>query len=114
MPWPACRPAAEKAEFEFINQSEDTTTKTQIKVQRKKDKEKEKEERKLKKQILDIEEAIHLAESEIEKLNQLLCLEEVYSNQDKVKETSEQKTKQEKNLQELMSTWEILLEDQQD
>ena len=106
--------AAEKAEFEFINQSEDTTTKTQIKVQRKKDKEKEKEERKLKKQIIDIEEAIHLAESEIEKLNQLLCLEEVYSNQDKVKETSEQKTKQEKNLQELMSTWEILLEDQQD
>ena len=106
--------AAEKAAFEFTNQNEDLTTKTQIKVQRKKDKEKEKEERKLKKQIIDIEEAIHQAESEIEKLNELLCLEEIYSSPDKVKETTEQKTKQEKILHELMSTWEILLEDQQD
>ena len=106
--------AAEKAALEFANQSEDTTTKTQLKIQRKKDKEKEKEEKKLKKQITETEEAIHNTELEIENLNELLCLEEIYSNPEKVKEVAEQKSDKEKILHELMSTWEMLLEAQQD
>lgn len=106
--------SAEKAALEFSNQSEDLTTKTQLKIQRKKDKEKEKEDKKLKKQIADIEETIHNTELEIEKLNELLCREEVYSNPEKAKEVTEQKSGKEKILYELMSTWEKLLEAKQD
>ena len=72
------------------------------------------EEKKLKKQITETEEAIHNTELEIENLNELLCLDEIYSNPEKVKEVTEQKSDKEKILHELMSTWEMLLEAQQD
>lgn len=105
--------AMEKAEIEFQNEKKPDFTKTQLKTQKKKDKEKEKEEKRAKQALSQTENDIHLTESEIAKLDEQLCLEEVYSNPQKTLEIAESKKRLEDRLSELMEQWETLLEQQE-
>lgn len=84
----------------------ETKTKTQIKEERRKEKEKQKEERKIKKQQKELEENIMILEEKIEELNNLLCLEEYYSNPQKSLEINKEKTDCENQLEEYYAMWE--------
>lgn len=71
-----------------INREDETPiqekTKTQIRIDRKKEKDLLIEERRLKKEIKDLEENISKVELEIQKIDELLCDTEIYSDTDKV------------------------------
>ena len=67
-------------------------TKTQLKEEKRREKEQREKEKKNRYKIKNIEQEIEEIESKIEELDYLLCQEEVYSNPDKSKEVSLEKT----------------------
>ena len=57
----------------------------------------------------NIKKEIETTESKIEELDILLCQEEVYSNPERAKEVSQEKTNLENNLEALYEEWEQLV-----
>ena len=81
-------------------------TKTQLKLDKKKKKELEKQEREQKKQLKNLEENIAKLEADLEEFQNMLCLEEVYSNPDKSIEVNKNISDLEASLEELYEKWE--------
>lgn len=84
-------------------------TKTQLKEEKRKEKEQREKEKKNKFKIKNIEQEIEDLETKIEKLDNLLCQEEVYSNPDRSKEVSQEKITFEDKLSSLYEAWEELV-----
>ena len=84
-------------------------TKTQLKEERRKEKEQREKEKKNRNKIKNIEKEIEEIEIKIEELDHLLCQEEIYSNPDKSKEVSQEKTNYEDKLSSLYEAWEELV-----
>ncbi|MDO5096302.1 MAG: ABC-F family ATP-binding cassette domain-containing protein [Peptostreptococcaceae bacterium] len=82
------------------------TNKTQQKQQYKKEKEKVSEQRRLKNAIKSAEETIAALEKELEKIDELMCLEEIYSDPQKSLDVMNQKTEAENKLDKAMQEWE--------
>ena len=96
--------------FEAFEDFANGKTKTQIKEERKKKKELEKEEKAKKQKLKKVEDEIAKSEEALEKLQETLCLEEVYSNpEESVRVNKEIKCLEDK-IEELYSTWEELSE----
>lgn len=96
--------------FEAYEDFANGKTKTQIKEERKKKKELEKEEKAKKQKLKKVEDEIAKSEEALEKLQETLCLEEVYSNpEESVRVNKEIKCLEDK-IEELYSTWEELSE----
>lgn len=98
-------------QLQFFSEDQESITKTQRKIQKKKEKDREKEEKKLKIQLKDIEEKIHEKEKNLQELDELLCMENIYSDPSEVKEIIEKKTLIQQALDSLMEEWELLLLD---
>ncbi|SHH36276.1 ABC-F family ATP-binding cassette domain-containing protein [Tepidibacter thalassicus] len=102
--------------LEKRRQTEQTTentqekTKTQIKEEKRKEKEKKEREKKLRIKRQNIEKEIMSIESKIEELNELMCLEEIYSNPEKSKEINKNKYELEIKLENLYKEWEELID----
>ena len=90
---------------EFIEEK----TKTQLKDERRKEKEKKDKEKSSRIQRQNVEKQIGDIELKIEEMNNLLCKEEIYSNPEKSREISLEKTKCEETLENLYSQWEELI-----
>lgn len=84
-------------------------TKTQIQYERKKKKEEEKLEKEKKLKVKKIEENIASLETSITELNNLLCLEEIYSNPQKSEEVNRRLVETQFKLEELYEEWENLI-----
>ena len=69
----------------------------------------EKIEKKARVKRQNIEKEIEEIELEIEELNVLMCQEEIYSNPEKSKEVSQNKTSLEDRLNNLYEEWEQLM-----
>lgn len=82
------------------------TNKTQQKQQYKKEKEKVSEQRRLKNAIKSAEETIAELEKELKQIDELMCLEEVYSDPQKSMEVMNQKSEAESKLEQAMQQWE--------
>lgn len=91
------------------SEENDGMTKTQIKIEKKKKREAEKEQKQIKMEAKNIEELISSKESELLKLQEKLCLEEVYSNPQKAQEVNLKILDIEKSLEELYNEWENYL-----
>lgn len=98
----------ETDEMSVITEVEEKT-KTQLKEEKRKEKEQREKEKKNKHKIKNIEKEIEEIEAKIEELDYLLCQEEVYSNPDKSREVSLEKTNYEDRLSSLYETWEELM-----
>lgn len=94
--------------FESLEENEGMT-KTQIKIEKKKKREAEKEQKQIKLKAKNIEELIASKENELLKLQEKLCLEEVYSNPEKSQEVNLKILEIEKSLEELYNEWENYL-----
>lgn len=92
-------------EMSIIEEKEEKT-RTQIKDEKRKEREQREIEKKNRIKRQNIEKEIEKLEIEIEKLDILLCQEEVYSNPDKAKEVSQKKINLENNLASLYDEWE--------
>lgn len=92
--------------YEGIEEVVETKTKTQLQEERRKKREAEKEAKAATQRLKDIEKEISDTEVEISKLNNLLCLEEVYSNPQKAQETQQNITALESKLEKLYEEWE--------
>lgn len=84
-------------------------TKTQLKEEKRKEREQREAEKKNRAKRQNIEKEIETTESKIEELDILLCQEEVYSNPERAKEVSQEKTNLENNLEALYEKWEQLV-----
>jgi ATP-binding cassette subfamily F protein 3 len=84
-------------------------TKTQIQYERKKKKEEEQLEKEKKLKVKKLEETIASLETDITELNNLLCLEEIYSNPQKSEEVNKQISENESKLEQLYEEWENLI-----
>lgn len=91
------------------SEENDGMTKTQIKIEKKKKREAEKEQKQIKMEAKNIEELISSNENELLKLQEKLCLEEVYSNPEKAQEVNLKILDIEKSLEELYNEWENYL-----
>ena len=84
-----------------------------LKLNLKKKKRREREERERQKKnrnkIVNTEKEIEQIETKISELDELLCLEEVYSNPERSKEVSQEKSNLEDRLAELYELWEELM-----
>ena len=94
--------------FESLEENEGMT-KTQIKIEKKKKREAEKEQKQIKLKAKNIEELIASKENELLKLQEKLCLEEVYSNPEKAQEVNLKILEIEKSLEKLYNEWENYL-----
>ncbi|MDK0702345.1 ABC-F family ATP-binding cassette domain-containing protein [Clostridium perfringens] len=92
---------------EEINQGK---TKTQIKEERKKKKSAEKSARALRAQLRDVEKLIPQKEEELEKLQGMLCNEEVYSNPEESVRVNKEINSVQEEIDSLYATWEELSE----
>ncbi|WP_394861145.1 ABC-F family ATP-binding cassette domain-containing protein [Clostridium perfringens] len=92
---------------EEINQGK---TKTQIKEERKKKKSAEKSTRALRAQLRDVEKLIPQKEEELEKLQGMLCTEEVYSNPEESVRVNKEINSVQEEIDSLYATWEELSE----
>ncbi|EOU1109895.1 ABC-F family ATP-binding cassette domain-containing protein [Clostridium perfringens] len=92
---------------EEINQGK---TKTQIKEERKKKKSAEKSARALRAQLRDVEKLIPQKEEELEKLQEMLCTEEVYSNPEESVRVNKEINSVQEEIDSLYATWEELSE----
>ncbi|MBZ9685166.1 ABC-F family ATP-binding cassette domain-containing protein [Clostridium estertheticum] len=81
-------------------------SKTQINFDKKKKREESKLEKQKKTALKDLEDKISSLEQESEKLNNDLCIEEVYSNPIRSSEVNSQLANVKKELQDLYATWE--------
>ena len=84
-------------------------TKTQIKEEKRKEKEQREKEKKNRNKIKNIEKEIEEIEEKISELDNLLCLEEIYSNPEKSREVSQDKINLEEKLSSLYEMWEELV-----
>lgn len=84
-------------------------TKTQLKDEKRKEREQRELEKKARVKRQNIEKEIEEIELEIEELNVLMCQEEIYSNPEKSKEVSQNKTSLEDKLNNLYEEWEQLM-----
>lgn len=91
------------------SEENDGMTKTQIKIEKKKKREAEKEQKQIKMEAKNIEELISSNENELLKLQEKLCLEEVYSKPEKAQEVNLKILDIEKSLEELYNEWENYL-----
>ena len=98
----------EQDEISIVVEVEEKT-KTQLKEERRKEKEQREKEKKNRNKIKNIEKEIEEIEIKIEELDHLLCQEEVYSNPDKSKEVSQEKTNYEDKLPSLYEAREELV-----
>ncbi|GAA0094881.1 ABC-F family ATP-binding cassette domain-containing protein [Clostridium perfringens] len=96
---------------EEINQGK---TKTQIKEERKKKKSAEKSARALRAQLRDVEKLIPQKEEELEKLQGMLCTEEVYSNPEESVRVNKEINSIQEEIDSLYATWEELSESLED
>lgn len=96
---------------EEINQGK---TKTQIKEERKKKKSAEKSARALRAQLRDVEKLIPQKEEELEKLQEMLCNEEVYSNPEESVRVNKEINSVQEEIDSLYATWEELSESLED
>ncbi|MDZ5252363.1 ABC-F family ATP-binding cassette domain-containing protein [Clostridium sp. LIBA-8841] len=96
---------------EEINQGK---TKTQIKEERKKKKTAEKSARALRAQLREIEKLIPQKEEELEKLQGMLCTEEVYSNPEESIRVNKEINLVQEEIDSLYATWEELSESLED
>ena len=95
----------EKKNELIYEEDEDGKTKTQIKLERKREKEVLQKEKKKRKEIIELENKISVIETEIEKLDTLLCDPELYDNPDKVLQLSKERESLQLNLDELYDEW---------
>lgn len=103
---------AKKKELEEINtviEEETEKTKTQIREEKRKEREERERQKKNRNKIANTEKEIEEIEIKIGELDKLLCLEEIYSNPEKSKEVSLQKSNLENRLSELYELWEELM-----
>ncbi|WP_296645590.1 ABC-F family ATP-binding cassette domain-containing protein [Romboutsia sp. 13368] len=84
-------------------------TKTQLKEEKRKEREQREAEKKNRVKRQNIEKEIEETESKIEEMDVLLCQEEVYSNPEKSREVSQQKSNLEEKLANLYDEWETLM-----
>ncbi|MBO5131070.1 MAG: ABC-F family ATP-binding cassette domain-containing protein [Romboutsia sp.] len=84
-------------------------TKTQIKEEKRKERELREAEKKNRIKRQNIEKEIEEIELKIEEIDMLLCQEEVYSNPEKSKEVSQEKSNLETKLSSLYEEWEDLI-----
>ncbi|SHK54317.1 ABC-F family ATP-binding cassette domain-containing protein [Tepidibacter formicigenes] len=84
-------------------------TKTQQKEEKRKEREKKELEKKLRIKRQNIEKEIINVESQIEELDKLMCMEEVYSDSQKSKEIHQNKAELEEKLEKLYEKWEELV-----
>jgi ATP-binding cassette subfamily F protein 3 len=84
-------------------------TKTQINVEKKKKKELEKQAKMLKVRSKEIETIIMEKETKVQKLQNDLCLEEIYSNPEKSKEINNEIGELQNCLEKLYEEWETLM-----
>ncbi|WP_195336718.1 ABC-F family ATP-binding cassette domain-containing protein [Paraclostridium bifermentans] len=84
-------------------------TKTQLKDEKRKEREQRELEKKARVKRQNIEKEIEEIELEIEELNVLMCQEEIYSNPEKSKQVSQNKTSLEDKLNNLYEEWEQLM-----
>ena len=96
--------------FEAYEDFANGKTKTQIKEERKKKKELEKEEKAKKQKLKKVEDEIAKSEEALEKLQETLCLEEVYSNPEESVRVNREIKSLEDKIEELYSIWEELSE----
>ncbi len=95
-------------EMSIIEEVEEKT-KTQIKEEKRKEREQREAEKKNRVKRQNIEKEIEETESKIEEMDVLLCQEEVYSNPEKSREVSQQKSNLEEKLANLYDEWETLM-----
>ncbi|GAA0106141.1 ABC-F family ATP-binding cassette domain-containing protein [Paraclostridium sordellii] len=84
-------------------------TKTQLKDEKRKEREQREIEKQARVRRQNIEKEIEEIEAKIEELDLLMCQEEVYSNPEKSKEVSQNKSNLEENLNNLYEEWEQLM-----
>lgn len=84
-------------------------TKTEIKDERRKLKEVQDKKKMLQKELGDVEKAIEKTEEEISELENLMCLEEIYSNPEKSLEVNNKVKNSKDKLNALYERWEELL-----
>ena len=84
-------------------------TKTQLKEEKRKEREQREAEKKNRVKRQNIEKEIEETEAKIEEMDVLLCQEEVYSNPEKSKDVSLQKSSLEEKLSALYEEWESLM-----
>ena len=84
-------------------------TKTQLKDEKRKEREQRELEKKARVNRQNIEKEIEEIEVKIEELNVLMCQEEIYSNPEKSKEVSQNKSSLEDRLNNLYEEWEQLM-----
>ena len=84
-------------------------TKTQLKEEKRKEREQREAEKKNRVKRQNIEKEIEETELKIEEMDVLLCQEEVYSNPDKSREVTQQKSNLEEKLANLYDEWEALM-----
>lgn len=84
-------------------------TKTQLKDEKRKEREQREIEKKARIKRQNIEKEIEEIEGKIEELDLLMCQEEVYSNPEKSKEVSQNKSNLEEKLNNLYEEWEQLM-----
>ena len=95
----------EMSTFEEVEEK----TKTQLKEEKRKEREQREAEKKNRVKRQNIEKEIEETELKIEEMDVLLCQEEVYSNPDKSREVSQQKSNLEEKLANLYDEWEALM-----
>ena len=100
---------AKKKEAEEVNaniEEEAEKTKTQLKEEKRREREEREKQKKNRNKIANTEKEIEI---KIGELDELLCLEEVYSNPERSKEVSLEKADLEDRLAELYDLWEELM-----
>lgn len=94
--------------FQDIEETEGKT-KTQIQYEKKKKREEEKLKKQQKLKVKNLEQEISDTEKDLEKLQQKLCLEEIYSNPEKSEEVNKEISDLEKDLETLYENWEEMV-----
>ncbi|MBU3143036.1 ABC-F family ATP-binding cassette domain-containing protein [Clostridium sp. CF012] len=94
-----------------VEEAQAGMSKTQINFDKKKKREESKLEKQKKTDLKDLEDKIASLEQESEKLNNDLCLEEVYSNPTRSSDVNNQLSNVKKELQDLYEAWEDFIDD---
>ena len=92
-----------------VEEAYDGLSKTQINSDKKKKRTEDNLEKQKKIEFKDLEDKIASMEEELEKLNNDLCLEEVYSNPSRSVEVNNEIVKIKTKLEDLYATWEIII-----
>ena len=99
----------ESEEMAIKVEDESEKTKTQLKEEKRREREEREKQKKNRNKIANTEKEIEEIEIKIGELDELLCLEEVYSNPERSKEVSLEKANLEDKLAELYELWEELM-----